>query len=94
MNITKLNALAFRYVSLGITPTLLSVYIFLSYMRMLVGVGGLRSSRRLRRSREGSIKIRVGSRTAFAPDRALGIRDTSDGIFGVDHLLRQRSLGM
>ena len=95
MNITKLNALAFRYVSLGITPTLLSVYIFLSYMRTLVGVGGLRSSRRLRRSRrEGSIKIRVGSRTAFAPDRALGIRDTSDGIFGVDHLLRQRSLGM
>ena len=56
MNITKLNALAFRYVSLGITPTLLSVSIFLSYMRMLVGVGGLRSSRRLRRSREGSIK--------------------------------------
>ena len=42
MNITKLNALAFRYVSLGITPTLLSVYIFLSYTRMLVGVGGLR----------------------------------------------------
>ena len=39
MNITKLNALAFRYVSLGITPTPPSVYL-LSYMRMLDGAGG------------------------------------------------------
>ena len=66
--ITKLiNALAFRYVSLGITPTLPSVYL-LSYMRMLVGFGGLRSSRRSRRRLVAAARCQINNITVNVPE--------------------------
>ena len=67
MNITKLNALAFRYVSLGITPTPPSVYL-LSYTRMLVGAGGLRSSRRRRRRLVADARRQINNITVNVPE--------------------------
>ena len=67
MNITKLNALAFRYVSLGIAPTPPSVYL-LSYTRMLVGAGGLRSSRRRGRRLVAAARRQIYNITVNVPE--------------------------
>ena len=78
--ITKpINALAFRYVSLGITPTLPSVYL-LSYMRMLDGAGGPRSSWRRGRRLVAAARRQIYNITVHDPEARRNLKDCRDGL--------------
>ena len=78
--ITKpINALAFRYVSLGIAPTLPSVYL-LSYTRMLVGAGGLRSSRRRGRRLVAAARRQIYNITVHVPEALRNLKGCRHGL--------------